>query len=81
MRLSDTAIRRPVFAVMLIGGLVVLWLPTAFASELMRFPAMLTMRNFGLGTLTITSVTLLTGLLLRRRLRKLDLIAVLKSRE
>lgn len=74
-----TLLAVPVGAV--IGGLVVLWLPTAFASELMRFPAMLTMRNFGLGTLTITSVTLLTGLLLRRRLRKLDLISVLKSRE
>lgn len=64
-----------------IGSLVVLWLPTAFASDLMRFPAMLTFRNFGLGVLTITSVALLTGVLLRRRLRKLDLIAVLKSRE
>lgn len=74
-----TLLAVPVGAV--IGGLVVLWLPSAFASELMRFPAMLTMRNFGLGTLTITSVALLTGLLLRRRLRKLDLIAVLKSRE
>jgi putative ABC transport system permease protein len=56
-------------------------LPDAFATDLFRFPFLITMRNLGMGTITIVVVALISGFFIRRRLRSLDLIAVLKSRE
>lgn len=56
-------------------------LPDAFATDMLRMPFVFSIRNLGLATLTIVSVALATGLLVRRRLTRLDLVAVLKSRE
>lgn len=56
-------------------------LPDAFATDMFRMPFVFSIRNLGLAALTIVSVALATGLLVRRRLTRLDLVAVLKSRE
>ena len=66
---------------MVLGTLAVLALPGALSTDLFRFPTVFTLKNYGMGTLTIVSVAVITGVLLRQRLKNLDLIAVLKSRE
>jgi len=66
---------------MALGAWVVYLLPEAFTTDLFRFPVVLTLKNFGLGVATIGVVVLATGVLIYRKLNKLDLIAVRKSRE
>jgi putative ABC transport system permease protein len=65
----------------ILGSLTVFALPAAFTTDLFRFPVILTSANYGMTALTISVVATVTGLLLYRKLNKLDLIAVLKSRE
>ena len=66
---------------MALGTYVSSLLPDALATDLFRFPFDITLKNLGLGALTITVIALISGFFIRRRLQKLDLIAVLKSRE
>lgn len=66
---------------MALGIYVSSLLPDALATDLFRFPFNITMKNLGLGTLTITIIAVISGFFIRRRLQKLDLVAVLKSRE
>lgn len=63
------------------GGWISAVLPGAFETEFFRIPVVFTVRNFGLAAGVTMLVTVLTGLLLYRRLKMLDLIAVLKTRE
>jgi putative ABC transport system permease protein len=58
-------------------GLLVL----AFDSDLYRLPLLLTADNLALGAAVVVASALISGLLLWRRLGRLDLIAVLKTRE
>jgi len=60
----------------LVGILVV-----AFQSELYRLPLILTPENYAMGASVVVVSALLSGLLLWRRLGRLDLVAVLKTRE
>ncbi|MCL5059308.1 MAG: ABC transporter permease [Candidatus Thermoplasmatota archaeon] len=60
----------------LVGILVV-----AFQSELYRLPLILTPENYAMGATVVIVSALLSGLLLWRRLGRLDLVAVLKTRE
>jgi len=60
----------------LVGILVV-----AFQSELYRLPLMLTPENYAMGASVVVVSALLSGLLLWLRLGRLDLVAVLKTRE
>ncbi|HMM47563.1 MAG TPA: FtsX-like permease family protein [Thiobacillaceae bacterium] len=53
----------------------------AFQSELYRLPVLLTPENYAMGATVVVVSALLSGLLLWRRLGRLDLIAVLKTRE
>ncbi len=64
-----------------LGGWVVSLLPDAFTTDLFRFPVVLTLKNLGLAVATISVVAVATGALIYRKLNRLDLIAVLKSRE
>ncbi len=64
-----------------IGGLVISMLPAALSNDLFRFPTVLSVKNVGLGAATIVTVALISGFLIWLRLRRLDLISVLKSRE
>ncbi len=53
----------------------------SFATELYRFPVALTHQSFARAGLTVILASLASGLLVRRQLDRLDLIAVLKTRE
>ncbi len=65
-----------VVGVGLVGILVV-----AFQSELYRLPLILTPENYAMGASVVIVSALLSGLLLWLRLGRLDLVAVLKTRE
>jgi putative ABC transport system permease protein len=54
---------------------------TAFSSELFRFPLVIAPRTFFFSAVTVIAAAAVSGLAVRRRLDKLDLIAVLKTRE
>lgn len=53
----------------------------SFATELYRFPVVLTRQAFAAAGLTVVLAALVSGLAVRRQLDRLDLIAVLKTRE
>jgi putative ABC transport system permease protein len=53
----------------------------SFATELYRFPLALTRQSFATAGLTVVVASLVSGLVVRRQLDRLDLIAVLKTRE
>jgi putative ABC transport system permease protein len=68
------------------AGLVMgYWLVVALASsvdpETHRLPLLLTSRSYALAASTTLAAALLSALVVRRRLDRLDLIAVLKTRE
>ena len=74
------------WAVDRLGRLAVAWvgvgiLVVAFQSELYRLPLILTPENYAMGASVVIVSALLSGLLLWRRLGRLDLVAVLKTRE
>ncbi|MFN3751736.1 MAG: ABC transporter permease [Thiobacillus sp.] len=56
-------------------------LVAAFQNELYRLPLLLTPQNFAMGASVILASAVVSGLLLWRRLGRLDLVAVLKTRE
>lgn len=56
-------------------------MPLAYDSELFRMPVVVAPSTYAVAFLTVTGAALLSGLLVRRRLDRLDLIAVLKTRE
>ncbi len=66
---------------MLVGVGLVGILVVAFESDLYRLPLILTPENYAMGAAVIVVSALLSGWLMWRRLGKLDLIAVLKTRE
>ena len=53
----------------------------SFATELYRFPTVMTRQAFAAAGLTVVFASLVSGLAVRRQLDRLDLIAVLKMRE
>ncbi|TXH77154.1 ABC transporter permease [Thiobacillus sp.] len=65
----------------LVGVGLVDILVVAFQSELYRLPLTLTPENYAMGASVVIASALLSGLLLWRRLGRLDLVAVLKTRE
>ncbi len=65
----------------LVGVGLVDILVVAFQSELYRLPLTLTPENYAMGASVVIVSALLSGLLLWRRLGRLDLVAVLKTRE
>ncbi|MBL8206601.1 MAG: ABC transporter permease [Blastocatellia bacterium] len=64
-----------------IGFALCFWITRAVDTELMRLPLVLSNKTFVLAFLIVCSAALLSGLLIRWRLRNLDLIEVLKTRE
>lgn len=65
----------------LIGYGMATLLVTAFSSDLYRIPLVLTPSSFALSALTVLAATALSAALVRGRLDRLDLVAVLKSQE
>jgi putative ABC transport system permease protein len=52
-----------------------------FQNEVYRFPLLITPRNLAWSALTVIVAAFLSGLVVRRKLDHLDLVAVLKTRE
>ena len=63
-------------AVGLVGILVL-----AFESDLYRLPLILNPSNYAMGATVVVISALMSGLLIWQRLGRLDLVAVLKTRE
>jgi putative ABC transport system permease protein len=61
-------------------GLILL-LTSAMDTELMRLPLVVSGRTLALSAVVTAAAALLSGLLVGWRLRRLDLVAVLKTRE
>jgi putative ABC transport system permease protein len=57
------------------------WLVVAFDTELYRFPLVVSARTYLFATSGVVVATILSALVVRRRLDQLDLVAVLKTRE
>jgi putative ABC transport system permease protein len=57
------------------------WTVAAFESEMFQFPVILRRHTFGLAAVIVLAAATLSSLLVRRRLDRLDLIGVLKTRE
>jgi putative ABC transport system permease protein len=53
----------------------------AFDTELYRFPLVISARTFAFAAATTIAAALVSGLVVRRKLDRLDLVAVLKTRE
>jgi putative ABC transport system permease protein len=53
----------------------------AYDSDLFRLPLTLTARTYAFASLVVAAAAFLSGLLVRRRVDRLDLVAVLKTRE
>lgn len=63
-------------------GYLLSWLITwAIDTELMRLPLVISGRTLARAAMIVTTASVLSGLLVARRLRRLDLIEVLKTRE
>lgn len=65
----------------LLGWLLAWGLTLSLDTELFRIPLIIENRTYAYGALIVCLATLGSGRLIRRRIRKLDLIAVLKTRE
>jgi putative ABC transport system permease protein len=56
-------------------------LARAYDTELYRFPLVITWKSILLTAVSVTVFTILANLAVRRRIKKLDLVEALKSRE
>ncbi|MGE3542263.1 MAG: ABC transporter permease, partial [Candidatus Tectimicrobiota bacterium] len=65
----------------LLGYWVCSLMPLAYDSELYRMPVIVSRATYAFALLTVVLAALASGLIVRRRLDHLDLIAVLKTRE
>ena len=74
-----TALGVPVGLVL--GYLLAAWVVEAFETELYRFPLIIDSSTYGFAAATVLMAAVVSGLIVRRRLDRLDLVAVLKSRE
>jgi putative ABC transport system permease protein len=64
-----------------IGVLLTRLLVSSFESEVYRFPLVISARVIAVAALTVVAAAAASGLVVRRRLDRLDLVGVLKSRE
>ena len=64
-----------------LGWGLCIYMVHSFQTELIRFPFIMTPRAYSFSALVVLSSALVTGLIIRRRLFRLNLIAVLKTRE
>lgn len=64
-----------------LGNFFAWWMCTMFDQELFRFPLVVTGRTFAWSSLVVILAATASGLVVRRNLDHLDLVAVLKQRE
>ncbi len=66
---------------LLMGVGLAAWSVTAWETDLYRFPLVVTLRTAAFAALVVAVAAIVSGLVVRRKLDRLDLIGVLKSRE
>ena len=66
---------------LVVGWLLSSWILMTFESEVYRIPLVITTPNVAWSLLTVLAASLISALVVRRKLDKLDLVAVLKTRE
>ena len=66
---------------LVLGYTLAYLISVASASELFRIPFVIEPPTFGLAAIVVLGATIASGMIVRRRLDRLDLIGVLKSRE
>jgi putative ABC transport system permease protein len=66
---------------LMLGKFFAWWMCTAFDQELFRFPLVITNRTYAWASIVVIASSAISGLIVRRNLDHLDLVAVLKSRE
>jgi putative ABC transport system permease protein len=66
---------------LVLGYVAAAWLVSAFDTELYRFPLVVSARTYFFAATGVIIATILSALVVRRRLDELDLVAVLKTRE
>jgi putative ABC transport system permease protein len=66
---------------LVIGHGMAWWMCQAFDQELFRFPLVISPFTYAFSASVVLLASIISGLLVRRRLDQLDLVAVLKSRE
>jgi putative ABC transport system permease protein len=64
-----------------LGNLFAYWMCLSFDEELFRFPMVVTRRTMAWSALVVALASAISGLVVRRGLDRLDLVAVLKARE
>lgn len=68
-----------------LGMVIGYWLSalvvTAYDTELYRFPLVVSSRTYAWAALTVGTAALISGLVVKRKLNRLDLVEVLKTRE
>jgi putative ABC transport system permease protein len=68
-----------------LGGLLgygLAWLMVvSFESEMIRIPLLVERETYGVAGVTVVAASVISGLIVWRRIRGLDLVAVLKTRE
>jgi putative ABC transport system permease protein len=64
-----------------LGWLLCVLISKAYDTELFRFPVVLSSKSFGFAFLVIAMSAVISSLLVLRRIAKLDLVGVLKTRE
>ena len=66
---------------LVLGKFFAWWMCTAFDQELFRFPLVVSHRTYAWSSLVVIVASAVSGLVVRRNLDHLDLVAVLKARE
>jgi putative ABC transport system permease protein len=64
-----------------IGYLLSLWICRVYTNELYRIPIYIEQSTYALAAAIVLAASILTALIVRRKLDRLDLVAVLKTRE
>jgi len=64
-----------------VGWALSKWVLMSFDSEVYRIPLVITVPNIAWSLLTVLAASLISALVVRRKLDRLDLVAVLKTRE
>ena len=66
---------------LVVGHALAWWMCQSFDLEIFRFPLVIRRGTYGVAALVVLVASVGSGLLVRRRLDQLDLVAVLKARE
>ena len=65
----------------MIGWALCIYMVSSLQTELIRFPFVMSAGSYAFSAVIVMGSALLTGLIIRRRLYRLDLVSVLKTRE